>query len=610
MNASESGGDIDSREEKKLEYAIGGCDSDTQLKDLLSSSSAKISDNEHFQMETAWTETDRVDHFRMEIAWAQAEADHAKENSRSAQDPLENGETHHVSSLMARSDSVERTCGVSNTFASKTNGEKIQQSNGPLMSLVHQPAIKSSMIQRYRTFLQKHEPSLDILERIMERFVFYRYLFNHDHSGIKIELYYAALSIIRWVNDVVLVGWGDGMGMTIGNRREWLGDEGAIDSDMNGAKYFQKWVLSRMHVVVPVLRAILTATTCVYPALEAWARRQTNCRSFLGTELPCNESQQQQEEWKYATTADLAPQTRRLQWERRQSRAADLSYWVERIRFVSRLALMSISWWARHNREQNKKENMIAVPPLIRRGAELDPSEELLPLAAADTAAAVTQYKGKRTGRRSVSNASTKIPRYPTSTRENGSSFVKYLRDVISSKHNILYFHIVGELLHILRPLYWSHSESIDWRRRAAVNQGARRTTLFSNSLWKAWLLSLVMDVISDELLDITTGCGTHPSSNGKSSRHSLLSRSTGRTAPTSPMSSVVQSEQEELTWRRGRRSLYLLRSPVYSAITLPLMTAVTRVISKIPSFGLGRWASQYILEMMGYWNEHRFMLE
>jgi hypothetical protein len=548
----------------------------------------------------------------MEIAWAQAEADHARKNSRSAQDPLENGETHHVSPLMARSDSIERSYGVSNRDASETTKEKRQQGSSPLVNLVHQPEMKPSIIQRYRTFLQKHEPSLDIIERIMERFVFYRYLFNHDHSGMKIELYYAAWNIIRWINDVVLVGWGEGMGMTIGTRHEWLGSEGAIRSDLNGTKSFQRWALSRMHIVVPVLRAILTATACVYPALEAWARRQANFHSFQGTTLPYNDSQHQQEEWRYSTTTDLAPRARRLQCESRQSRAADLSYRIEKIRFVSRLSLFLISWWTRHYREQKNKKSMIAAPPLMRRGGELDPCEELLPLEEADTAAAVTHYRGKRTGRRSVSNTPTTLPSYSTSTKDKCSLFVKYLRQIVSSKHNILYFHIVGELLHIIRPLYWSHSESIDWKRRAnssTMNQAARRTTFFSYSLWKAWLMSLIMDVISDELLDITTGCSTHPTLNRKRG-HSLFSRSTGRNAPSSPVSSVVQSEQEELTWRRGRRSMFLLRSPVYSAITLPLVTVVTRVISKIPSFGLGGWASEYILDMMSYWNGHRFMLE
>ena len=550
-------------------------------------------------MEMAWAQADNNHtHFRMETAWAQAGVDYSPQNNK-AQSPLE--DVHHVSPLMARSDSTD----VTRRRGGRITDTQIQPKNDtPTDCLIKQPPIKLSLIEQYRTFLQKHEPSLDILERIMERFVFYRYLFNHDHSGMKIELYYAAWNIIRWVNDVVLMGWGDGMGMTIGTRNDWLGHE-TTGTQLKDRTTFQNWVLSRMHMVVPILRAILTVTTCVYPALEAWARRPISSRPNYGTALPCNESQQQVE-WKYATTTDLAPKTRRLNWETRQSRAAELSYGVERIRFVSRLALLSISWWARRNREQNNKEKVAAVPSLIRRGGELDPCEDLLPLAAVDTAAAVTQYKGKRTGRRSTSTTA------PASNNAKGTSFVRHLGQLISSKHNILYFHIVGELLHILRPLYWSRSESIDWKQRANASNGnqARRNSKFSLSLWRAWLMSLIMDVVSDELLDITTGCTAHQATGRYGKRPSLFSRSTRQNAPASSVSSVLEREQEELTWRRGRRSMYLLRSPAYGAITLPIMTAFTRVISKIPSFGLGRWASEYILDMMSYWNEHRFMLE
>lgn len=536
------------------------------------------------------------DHFRMETAWAQAEADHLRKNNPLAQSPQERDSCHTQTNDLNKTNNVQsKQCDDANEIA-----------------IAQRSAIKPSLLQRYRNFLQNHEPSLDILERIMERFVFYRYLFNHDHSGMRIELYYASWNIIRWVNDVVLMGWGEGMGMTVGTRNEFFDSSNKLSSE--DKRSFQHWVLTKMHVMVPVLRAILTATTCVYPALEAWSRRPVRSRPLIrGTALPINESRQQ-EDWEYSSTTDLSPRTRRLQWEKRQSRAANLSYSVERIRFVSRLALLSISWWTRCRRKQLQKVEASAAPSLLRRGGELDPCEELLPFQASDMAAAVSQYKGKRTGRRSVSSTSTAAPSQSSTSTFKQPTFVRYVSNLVAGKHNILYFHVIGELLHILRPLYWSRSESIDWKHKAAHNHehltAPRRGSFFSISLWKAWLLSLIMDIVSDEILDITTGCKTYQTSERNIQQHSLLSISTGRNAPYSPVSSVIESEHDELKWRRGRRSMYLLRSPAYKAITLPLMSAVTRLISKVPSFGLSRWASEYILDMMSYWNEHRFMLE
>jgi len=587
-------------EEKKLEYC--NCNSNASESGFPADD---ISSN---------TVDKSFDHFRMETAWAQAEAEHQRKTNPLVSSPLD-PDQRHVSPLMARSDSLERPKCLDTTMNTRNNiGQSKQRGDNANNESVkiQRSAINKSLLQRYRTFLQKHEPSLDILERIMERFVFYRYLFNHDHSGMRIELYYASWNIIRWVNDVVLMGWGDGMGMTIGTRQEWIGSNNKLSSEEK--RSFQYWVLTKMHVIVPVLRAILTATTCVYPALEAWSRRPMRQRPFVhGTALRYNESQPL-EEWEYSSTTDLSPQARRVQWERRQSRAADLSYSVEKIRFISRLTLLSISWWTQYRRKQLLRLEASTVPSLLRRGGELDPCEELLPLQASDMAAAVSQYKGKRTGRRSISSISTVTPSQftPTGTSKQ-PSFVRYISNLVAGKHNILYFHIIGELLHIFRPLYWSRSESIDWKHRTVTHEHprtSRRGSAFSISLWKAWLLSLIMDIVSDEILDITTGCRTNQTPEIKLQRHSLLSRSTGRNSPYSPVSSVIESEHDELKWRRGRRSMYLLRSPAYKAITLPLMSTVTRLVSKVPSFGLCRWASEYIMDMMSYWNEHRFMLE
>jgi len=470
---------------------------------------------------------------------------------------------------------------------------------------------KQSLIQKYRTFLQQNQLSIDLLENIMERFVFYGYLFKeHDHSGISTELYYAIWNSIRWFNDVVLVGWGEGMGFTIGKRDEWLSHNCTSLSEEKRVS-LSDLILSRLNSVVPILRAILTATTCIYPAMEAWSRRSIihSSRSLL----------------------DNGENNSII----RQSRAAQVSYRLERIKFVARLALLSISWYAQQHRrrrnqqqDDNNNQQKERIPTLLRRGGELDPYEELVHLQDADDEVNIVQYVGRRTGRRSIAaRPSLTAPSSPTSSHlssvlsssiiSNVTILIKRLAKLLSSKHRIVYVYAVGELLHILRPLYWSHAETRQYqkqRRLSAMNIPQKQSSLnssYSFGIWRAYFISLMMDLISDKLLQLSDGGDTSTTRSESHRRGSLFRGSIGgRPSSSAPSSSAEQAKRDELDWRRSRHSLYLLRSPMYNTVTQPVATLLGRVVSMIPSFGLGEWAVEYVLDMMSYWNENHFMLE
>jgi len=503
---------------------------------------------------------------------------------------------------------------------------------------------KHTLLQRYRCFLQKHEQSLDFAGNIMERFLFYGYLFKHDHRGTSIEMYYAAWNIIRWMNDVVLEGWGEGLGTTIGRREEWLLEIPAKSSSSSSSRtrtimglsssYCNKTtILQLLNKVVPVLRAIVTATTCIYPAMEAWSRRRISHPSDYGTPLlPYSEeseqqhqSNQQEYETMFAITTDLPLQKRRREWEGRQCRAAQVSYRLERVRFLARLALLSISWWGqRHRRRQctreeddgdarrlshraNTEEDRTALlPSLLRRGGELDPYEQLVPLIDAEEEANVVQYVGRRTGRRSVVARKSSFRTWSrgglsSSFVSNASaSFAKWLSQLASSKSKVLCIYAVGEVLHILRPLYWSRAQNKEWhgRRSYSFRKIPRNPLSYSFAIWRAWWISLLMDLVSDKLLRVAGG--------GDGTRRHPQIGLNGIVPPPS----AEQAKLEELDWRRGRLKLYLLRSPAYNAVTRPLATLIGRIVSAIPSLGLGRWASDYALDVMSYWNDNHFMLE
>ena len=480
----------------------------------------------------------------------------------------------------------------------------------------------TTMLQKYRNFLQKHSLSIDFLEHIMERFFLYGYLYkqhdnNSNNTGIfSTELYYAIWNSIRWCNDVILVGYGEGMGMTVGRREEWLGcQEGkASPSSSSSSLNFSEWILSRLNSAVPILRAILTATTCIYPAMEAWSRRST-----IHSSRRINDENN--------NNGEITKQ---------QFRTAQVSYRLERIKFVVRLALLSISWWARQQNHQRRNitneknindtaEGGSMIPSLLRRGGELDPYEQLVPLKEAEDEAKVVQYVGKRTGRRSVARSSQSTVRSTTSASSVSSkisTLVKWLTKLLPSKHKILYVYAVGELLHILRPLYWSHSEKVQWQRRQLSSSSIKilpsqkkQSTLDSSynfGIWKAWFISLIMDLISDKLLQSSDN-------NEDGSTMSYSMRSTSRRGPLLKgrrhaqgrnITSAEQAKIDELDWRRSRHGLYLLRSPMYNALTRPVAVFIGRIVAMIPSFGLGSWAAEYVLDMMSYWNENHFMLE
>ena len=175
----------------------------------------------------------------------------------------------------------------------------------------------------------------------------------------------------------------------------------------------------------------------------------------------------------FATTTDVSPQKRRLEWEASQGRAAQVSYRLERVRFLARMALLSISWWARHRRKrfnkddeddcntkhqslENERERKTTIPSLLRRGGELDPYEQMVPLKDAENEAKVVQYVGRRTDRRSIARtpiASSSLP-YSLSSQSpfisKGSAIIKWISGLMASKNRTIYIYAVGELLHIL----------------------------------------------------------------------------------------------------------------------------------------------------------------
>ena len=557
---------------------------------------------------------------RMDKAWQEAEAQCQVKSSRSTPTKMNgvHGTTKEeaASPLMARDDTdVEEEINPPRQFLVP------QDCRSEAVTLVTSTETANlptnSLVDRYRCFLQKHEPSLDILGNVIERYVFYGYLFKNDPQS---EIYYSIWNSFRFVNEIILSGWGDGLGTTVGTRREWL----ARTSDQEHGSALEDTVLAKLNMAIPILRIVLSATTCFYPACEAWSRRSARrnlTKSSYGTPLYIFNngdtiSQIRADHELPESTTDLSPKRRRREWESQMSFAAQMSYRLQRVRFVARLALLVVSWFVQSRRRmiqdlqhknENRNQTSHVVHSLLRRGGELDPYEQVVPLRVADEEAKVVQYVGRRTGRRSVA----RVPqtdkaaiqsRHPWLTR-----LTEWITKASSSKNKVLYVYAVGEILNILRPLYWSRAEARQWTQRFSTPQIQKRS-LFGSSytyrIWIAYWVSLAMDLVSNRLLQNVQE--EVPSHGGRGAMQS----SRGGARQTSASSSASQASLDELEWRRSRHGLYLLRSPMYEFATRPVAVFLGRIISKVPSFGLARWAAEYALDLMSYWNSKRFMLE
>lgn len=147
----------------------------------------------------------------------------------------------------------------------------------------------------------------------------------------------------------------------------------------------------------------------------------------------------------------------------------------------------------------------------------------------------------------------------------------------------------IAEILYVARPLLWAWLESRyhalptrpnthimmrEWSnsRMQSFHNSTANQSKKQRSLWKGWLLCLLMDVLSMQLLE--RGNGKQPQN------RSLQHRST------SP-NTMDPFRKAELKRRKLRLLLHLLRSPIWSQQTLPVLEGVSKhLFAKLPLVG------------------------
>jgi Peroxisomal membrane protein (Pex16) len=125
-----------------------------------------------------------------------------------------------------------------------------------------------------------------------------------------------------------------------------------------------------------------------------------------------------------------------------------------------------------------------------------------------------------------------------------------------NSTYSTILARLLGEALYVYRPLHWAHVE----------HQGP--------STRRDWMTTLGMDVFS--LL--------------------VLSRTTNNSA-----------SRQELTRRKLKLLLYLLRSPIWERYVQASTTRVARGVARVPI--VGRLLNHYLMEFVFYW-KHPYVSE
>lgn len=275
----------------------------------------------------------------------------------------------------------------------------------------------------------------------------------------------------------------------------------------------------------------------------------------------------------------------------RQQRQSRVRLRLEQIKFGLRLYLLA-SYWMQQQREQSRegeswlgtlwKNNTFNVG-ILQAGGMFDVVGQGSGLHSqeAERLGRRTEYMGRRTGFTiRLANGNDKILAPSISTSANArSTLTSELNGNASDfqerrqRKGRLIGIVIGELLHILRPLYWASAEAYSGTDKEASSSLTGLSQLSSSSLkmLKPWIETLLMDLVSLKLLwkNATKNSGN-------------------------PWT------YDEWKRRKGRLLLYLLRGPFWSKLTHPVLETGSSIWTKIPI--LGRLLDVFLWDWILYW--------
>jgi Peroxisomal membrane protein (Pex16) len=403
----------------------------------------------------------------------------------------------------------------------------------------------------YRSAVQRYRTSLNLIDEAIDRILYLVPLHEEEHEGYSTsgsswrEILYGLLSLNRLGMDCsCAIQPEPSFGMTI--RTETIPTTTMLP-------------ITKIRIVITVIHCIMPSLLELVPSLSASS-------SFLSSRSAFSRAKKQ-------TAVRLL---------------------LERIKCALRLALM-VSYWIQSFQEQQQsrtcqpygdgavvtaqapKTTVMPILGLLRRGGMYQPDE--LPCLSLHQEQALERrrtYVGRRTGRRVV----------PCDSTDHGRP-----QSILFPTGRL----VVAELLYVLRPLLWATAEAktgyaaITMDHHPSPGGVGGTLSIYSLSLLKPWLLTLLMDLTSLQLTQHLSGTMDRGRNN-----HG------------------ISNYRKRLTcdeWNRRRMNLffYLLRSPLWNLATAPMMEHLCSIVQRFPLVGglMERYLRDYIL----YW-KHPFSSE
>jgi peroxin-16 len=233
------------------------------------------------------------------------------------------------------------------------------------------------------------------------------------------------------------------------------------------------------------------------------------------------------------------------------SRQARVRLHLEKARLALRAVLL-IGYWRRMWQQHPTNTDAPNVPPgLLMDGGlyHIQHSIQRTPTVEQERARVERQqYRGRRTNRRVVTRRDDHSETQLSPERRRLSFYSNALRVVL------------GELLYIIRPLYWAQAED------ATVHQD-------SSKRWKAWAFALGIDLASLASLKKCKDDGN-------------------------------EITKREWSRRRMRLLLYLLRSPIWERYSQRGAAGLSGAVEVVPL--LGKLLTSYLWDWLYYWKLYR----
>ena len=151
------------------------------------------------------------------------------------------------------------------------------------------------------------------------------------------------------------------------------------------------------------------------------------------------------------------------------------------------------------------------------------------------------------------------------------------------------YLRMAGEVIHILRPVIY-----VSAVRRAGPK----------NKSWTPFVLSLILEVLSIRCASVASS-GKIAASSSSMPKEEIFARAVKKLLTGANATQTCKDEMGEIRRRRGLFAMYLMRSPLFDSLTLPIVQRIAGAFSGLP--GVGESIESMLIDTLFYYHRLHF---